>query len=123
MALASTDGPKNRNGSRSSTCKSKEKRRVCVPRDSCRTNKEYRWKANKKNLYNGCKEHNVALNTEAEIEGIFKAIQQVAKESKVDHRFILAEILQESTACVRVQTTKAPGDVEIFNPGLMQDHG
>jgi hypothetical protein len=65
----------------------------------------------------------VALNTEKEIAGIFNAIQQVAKESKVDHRFILAEILQESTACVRVQTTKAPGDVEIFNPGLMQDHG
>jgi hypothetical protein len=87
------------------------------------TNTAHRWKANKKNLYNGCKEHDVELNTEAEIEGIFKAIQQVAKESKVDHRFILAEILQESTACVRVHTTKAPGDVEIYNPGLMQDHG
>jgi hypothetical protein len=87
------------------------------------TDTEHRWKANKKNLYNGCKEHNVDPNSDAEIAGIFKAIQQVAKESKVDHRFILAEILQESTACVRVPTTKAPGDVEIFNPGLMQDHG
>jgi hypothetical protein len=42
----------------------------------------------------------------------------VAKETKVDHRFILAIIMQESGGCVRVPTS----NFGVRNPGLMQDH-
>jgi len=42
----------------------------------------------------------------------------VAEQTGVDHRFILATIIQESGGCVRVPTT----DYGIPNPGLMQDH-
>lgn len=37
-----------------------------------------------------------------EVGAIYNAIQQVALETKVDHRFILATIIQESGGCVRV---------------------
>lgn len=60
----------------------------------------------------------VANDSEDEIGKIYDAIQQVAKETYVDHRFILAIILQESGGCVRVSTT----NYGVRNPGLMQDH-
>jgi len=53
-----------------------------------------------------------------EVGAIYNAIQQVAGETKVDHRFILATIIQESGGCVRVPTT----NYGVRNPGLMQDH-
>lgn len=56
--------------------------------------------------------------TEAEIGQLWNAIQSASYRSQVDHRFILAIILQESKGCVRVKTT-ANG---LSNPGLMQDH-
>ncbi|GKZ24994.1 hypothetical protein AbraIFM66951_000461 [Aspergillus brasiliensis] len=59
-----------------------------------------------------------ADNSATETANIKSAIEQVAKESKVDHRFILAVVLQESKGCVRVPTT-ANG---VGNPGLMQSH-
>lgn len=37
-----------------------------------------------------------------EVGAIYNAIQQVAAETSVDHRFILATIMQESGGCVRV---------------------
>lgn len=74
---------------------------------------------NKYNMQNGC-EDGIPQNSDQEIGDIYNAIQQIAAQSKVDHRYILAEILQESTGCVRVQTTKAP-EGNIYNPGLMQD--
>jgi hypothetical protein len=46
------------------------------------------------------------------------AIEQVAATTGVDHRFILAIILQESGGCVRVPTS----NYGVRNPGLMQDH-
>jgi hypothetical protein len=46
------------------------------------------------------------------------AIEQVAAETGVDHRFILAVILQESGGCVRVPTS----NWGVRNPGLMQSH-
>jgi hypothetical protein len=55
---------------------------------------------------------------ESELGAIYDAIQQVAKETKVDHRFILAIIMQESGGCVRVPTS----NFGVRNPGLMQDH-
>lgn len=52
---------------------------------------------------------------------IWNAIQQVAEASLVDHRFILAIIMQESQGCVNIITTPNPDGVD--NPGLMQTAG
>jgi hypothetical protein len=59
-----------------------------------------------------------ANNSEEEIGQIWNAIQSAAYQTKVDHRFILAILLQESKGCVRVRTTSNP----VNNPGLMQAH-
>lgn len=45
-------------------------------------------------------------------------IDVIAKETKLDHRFILAIILQESGGCVRVPTSNSG----VRNPGLLQSH-
>lgn len=57
-------------------------------------------------------------NSDEEIKEIWNAIQTVAQETGVDHRFILAVMMQESAGCVRVWTTRNAVD----NPGIMQDH-
>lgn len=57
-------------------------------------------------------------NTDEEISAIQSSIDSVAEATKVDHRFILAVIMQESKGCVRVKTT----NYGVNNPGLMQDH-
>ena len=57
-------------------------------------------------------------NTDEEIAAIQSSIDSVAEATKVDHRFILAVIMQESKGCVRVKTT----NYGVNNPGLMQDH-
>ncbi|KAK5715315.1 hypothetical protein LTR17_016831 [Elasticomyces elasticus] len=54
------------------------------------------------------------------IEEIYEAIQNRSTASLVDHRFILAIILQESGGCPRAGTTTSSGGVT--NPGLMQSH-
>lgn len=59
-------------------------------------------------------------NTDAQNQDIFDAIQDRAKASLVDHRYILATILQESHGCVHVGETESSGGVT--NPGLMQSH-
>ncbi|KAK5954051.1 hypothetical protein OHC33_004622 [Knufia fluminis] len=56
--------------------------------------------------------------TNEEIALIWDGIQNAAIASGVDHRFILAIMMQESKGCVRVYKT-ANGN---GNPGLMQDH-
>jgi hypothetical protein len=53
-----------------------------------------------------------------EVGAMYDAIQHVAVETNVDHRFILAIIMQESGGCVRVPTS----NFGVRNPGLMQDH-
>ena len=53
-----------------------------------------------------------------EIGAIWDAIQLVAAETGLDHRFILAVVLQESGGCVRAPTT----NYGVRNPGLMQTH-
>ncbi|OJD38865.1 glycoside hydrolase [Diplodia corticola] len=84
---------------------------------------ENMWNTNKDQIlakscgYNGWG----ADDSSAEIQAIYDSIQTVATETKVDHRFILAIIVQESKGCVRVPTTGNP-DPNIFNPGLMQCH-
>lgn len=56
--------------------------------------------------------------TDDEIGLLYHAIQRVAEATGVDHRFILAVMMQESKGCVRVYTTANANS----NPGLMQDH-
>ena len=60
----------------------------------------------------------VASNSADENSQIKSAIEAVALASAVDHRFILATMMQESNGCVRVPTT----NWGVRNPGLMQDH-
>lgn len=55
----------------------------------------------------------VADNTAAETSALKSAIETVAAASGVDHRFILAIIMQESGGCVRVITT----NYGVNNPG------
>ncbi|KAG5985065.1 hypothetical protein E4U55_001806 [Claviceps digitariae] len=57
-------------------------------------------------------------NTESEVAAIYEGIQQAAAATGVDHRFILAIMMQESHGCVRSPTT----NYGVRNPGLMQDH-
>ncbi|KAF4627826.1 hypothetical protein G7Y89_g10332 [Cudoniella acicularis] len=57
-------------------------------------------------------------NSDDEIEGLRQAIVQVASETGVDARYILAVLMQESKGCVRVYKT----DGGVRNPGLMQCH-
>ncbi|KAL9617191.1 MAG: hypothetical protein Q9160_007996 [Pyrenula sp. 1 TL-2023] len=59
-------------------------------------------------------------NSDKELTYIFNAIQSRASASLVDHRFILAVILQEASShgCLRIPTTNNG----IKNPGLMQSH-
>jgi len=57
-------------------------------------------------------------NSPSESDNMRLAVRDVAALSKVDERFILAILMQESNGCVRVQTTN--NGVE--NPGLMQSH-
>ncbi|KAK5996262.1 hypothetical protein PT974_03016 [Cladobotryum mycophilum] len=59
-----------------------------------------------------------ADNSDAEINAIGNAIQQISQQTGVDNRFILAVIMQESKGCVRVPTTNNG----VVNPGLMQSH-
>jgi hypothetical protein len=54
-----------------------------------------------------------------EISHVWNAVQYVSYLTNVDHRFILAILLQESNGCVRARTTNNG----VPNPGLMQAHG
>ena len=79
------------------------------------------WTANKALIAKSCSEQstwdNPANPSEAEIAHIHDAIVTTSQEAKVDARFILAIIMQESKGCVRVPITNYGHD----NPGLMQD--
>lgn len=66
--------------------------------------------------------YNQADDSGPEVGAIYDSIQQIATETKVDHRFILAVIMQESGGCVRVKTTTSMDINGVRNPGLMQDH-
>lgn len=75
--------------------------------------------ANKAIMVQSCENNGWGANdSDEEIGDIFNAIEAVAAQTLVDHRFILAVILQESAGCVRVPTTGNG----VTNPGLMQDH-
>lgn len=77
------------------------------------------FEANKAVMKTSCSSlFSVPDDSDAEISAIHDSIESVAEASKVDHRFILAIIMQESKGCVRVHTT----NYGVRNPGLMQDH-
>jgi len=65
-----------------------------------------------------CKIYNQEPNSKDETADVYSAIQKVADETLVDHRFILAIIMQESGGCVRAPTS----NYGVPNPGMMQDH-
>lgn len=59
-------------------------------------------------------------NTPEMIQDIYNAIQDRANASLVDHRIILATIIQETNGCPLVPHTTSSGGTR--NPGLMQSH-
>jgi hypothetical protein len=71
-------------------------------------------------IQQSCSTYSQPAPTTEEIRDLYNAIQQVAVATKVDHRFILAIIMQESSGCPRAATSTSPSGVK--NPGLMQDH-
>lgn len=78
-----------------------------------------RFNANKVNMRISCQNNAWGENnSDEEIGQLWNAIQSAAWQTKVDHRFILAIIMQESQGCVRVITTENG----VTNPGLMQSH-
>lgn len=82
---------------------------------------ENMWTSNLPSMQTSCSAlHAGEDNTIAQIADIYTAIQSRANASLVDHRFILAIVLQESHGCVHVPTTHSSTGVP--NPGLMQSH-
>ena len=57
--------------------------------------------------------------SDQEIQDLYDSIKVVARETRVDHRFILAAIMQETKGCVRAKTSVSP-DGTVVNPGLLQ---
>ena len=64
--------------------------------------------------------YNVANNNAQETLDLYDAIKQVAHETRVDHRFIFAAIIQETKGCVRAASTTASDGTH--NPGLLQSY-
>ncbi|KAL6818093.1 hypothetical protein GGI42DRAFT_309346 [Trichoderma sp. SZMC 28013] len=71
-------------------------------------------------MYVACQYLNWRLpnNDIDEVQAIWDGIQTASDATGVDHRLILAVIMQESHGCVRVNTT----DLGVRNPGVMQNH-
>lgn len=59
-------------------------------------------------------------NNDQESLDLYDAIKQVAHETRVDHRFILAVIMQETKGCVRAASSTAADGTH--NPGLLQSY-
>ncbi|UKZ91351.1 uncharacterized protein TrAFT101_006335 [Trichoderma asperellum] len=72
----------------------------------------------KNQMFSSCDWMGVPDDSGPEVGAIWDGIQAAAAATGVDHRFILAVIMQESGGCVRVWTT----NYGVRNPGLMQDH-
>jgi hypothetical protein len=80
---------------------------------------ERRWENNKHIMSTSCERiFYVPNDSDSELSDLRDAIQTIAEEAHLDHRFILAIIMQESGGCVRVPTS----DYGVRNPGLMQSH-
>jgi hypothetical protein len=62
--------------------------------------------------------YNATNNSDEETQTLYDAIAIVSRETRVDHRFILAAIMQETKGCVRAITTESPDGIR--NPGILQ---
>ncbi|PNP55749.1 hypothetical protein THARTR1_03969 [Trichoderma harzianum] len=80
----------------------------------------YIWQVNYNSIQNSCSQYGVPNLSNDEMNDLENAINDIANQFNIDHRFILAEILTESSGCVRVPTTGGPA-TGIWNPGLLQD--
>lgn len=69
-------------------------------------------------MFSSCSWWGQAGDSGPEVGEIWNAIEATAAATFVDHRFILATIMQESGGCVRAPTS----NYGVRNPGLMQDH-
>jgi len=79
------------------------------------------WDANLDTFKNSCGWLDRGENNSPEIiQDIYNAIQDRANASLVDHRVILATIIQETNGCPLVSHTTSSGGTR--NPGLMQSH-
>ena len=63
-----------------------------------------------------CNQFGVPVDTASEVNYLYNAIKSAASATKLDHRFILAVVIQESGGCVRAPTA----NYDVHNPGLMQ---
>jgi hypothetical protein len=80
------------------------------------------WTINQHIISRSCSAiYNTPNLSPSETQSLYNAIQSVAHTTRVDHRFILAIIMQETKGCVRASTSVSP-DGTVRNPGLMQDH-
>ncbi|KAJ5949549.1 hypothetical protein N7454_001133 [Penicillium verhagenii] len=73
---------------------------------------------NKNTMFSSCGWWGEADNSGPEVGEIWNAIEAQAAATYVDHRLILAVIMQESGGCVRAPSTYG----SVRNPGLMQSH-
>lgn len=77
------------------------------------------WVANQHTISRSCDIlYSVPNNSDQETQDLYDAIKQVAHETRVDHRFILAAVIQETKGCVRAKTSVSPDGIK--NPGLLQ---
>lgn len=88
--------------------------------NSTLTESSTRFTMNIPKIQQSCSIYSQPAPTTEEIRDLYNAIQKVAVATKVDHRFIFAIIMQESSGCPRAATSTSPSGVK--NPGLMQDH-
>lgn len=77
------------------------------------------WVASLHTISRSCDQlYKVPNNSDQETQDLKDAINSVAHESRVDHRFILAAVMQETKGCVRAETSESPDGIR--NPGLLQ---
>ena len=62
--------------------------------------------------------YNTTNNSDQETADLYDSIKQISHETRIDHRFILAAVMQETRGCVRAKTSVSPDGIK--NPGLLQ---
>ncbi|OCT53794.1 putative exo-beta- -glucanase protein [Cladophialophora carrionii] len=78
------------------------------------------WVANQNIISRSCNRlYDVPNMTFLEIQDLYDSIKLVSQQTRVDHRFILAAVLQETKGCVRAKTSVSP-DGTVRNPGILQ---
>ena len=112
MILLALVGRLNRPGSRSTICMCPSETRSEIFQPILRFNN------NKRARFSSCDRFGVPVDSTSEIDDLYNATQSTASVTKLDPRFILAVVMQESGGCVRTPTT----NYRVHNPGSIQDH-